>query len=81
MKTETATQAKTHFGKILDAIVKEPVTIQKSGRSVAVIMSFDEYERITALEDEYWIKKAHDAQREGFMGADASEKLLGDLLS
>ena len=81
MKIETATHAKTHFGAILENILLEPVTIKKSGRNVAVILSYDEYERMVALEDNYWAKKAKAAQQEGFIGTKKGAKLLDDILN
>ncbi|PIQ42702.1 MAG: type II toxin-antitoxin system prevent-host-death family antitoxin [Gammaproteobacteria bacterium CG11_big_fil_rev_8_21_14_0_20_46_22] len=48
MKSETATAAKTYFGKLLDDARKEPVMITKSGRAVAVIMAYEDYEALTA---------------------------------
>jgi prevent-host-death family protein len=47
MKRFTATEAKNQFGEMLDVCVKEPVSIQKNGRDIAVIMSRTEYDRIT----------------------------------
>ena len=76
----SATEAKTHFGKVLENSLVEPVVIEKSGRNVAVIVSFDEFQRMSALEDQYWVMKARKAQKAGFIGSDQSRKLLEDLL-
>ena len=80
MKSQTATHAKTQFGQLLDMATKEPIAIQKSGRNVAVIMSFEDYKRLTHMEDEYWVLKAKKAEKEGYLSPKESEKLLGDLL-
>ena len=42
-------EAKTHFWALLDAVQREPITIEKKGRPVAVIMSENEYEAYEAL--------------------------------
>lgn len=81
MRTETATNAKTHFGQILEKSMIEPIVIQKSGRNIAVLMSYDEYERIKQLEDQYWGIRAAQAKKEGFIGTKESEKLLKELLN
>lgn len=47
-KIMPAAQAKTHFGALLDTAQREPVTISKKGRPVAVLISMQEYQ---ALED------------------------------
>ncbi|MBF0459445.1 MAG: type II toxin-antitoxin system Phd/YefM family antitoxin [Nitrospirae bacterium] len=62
-----ATAVKTHFGKYLEDSIKDPVTIEKSGRKVAVLLSLEEYERLTAIEDSYWAEKAAEAEKEGYL--------------
>lgn len=49
MKTMPAAQAKTKFGFLIDTAQREPVTISKKGRPVAVMMSMQEYEKHEAL--------------------------------
>ncbi len=53
MRSIPALEAKTRFGALLDAAQREPVTIEKHGRPVAVMMSAEDY---GALED---LKRAH----------------------
>lgn len=43
MTRVSASEAKTHFGALLDQAQQEPVTIEKQGRPVAVVMSFRAY--------------------------------------
>lgn len=49
MKIMPAAEAKTNFGALLDSAQREPVTISKKGRPVAVMMSMQEYEEHEAL--------------------------------
>jgi antitoxin Phd len=44
--TVTATEIKNSFGKYLDVSQREPVLIEKSGRSVAVLLSREDYESL-----------------------------------
>ncbi len=44
MVTMPSTEAKTHFGALLDRVQREPVTIEKKGRAVAVMISESDYE-------------------------------------
>ena len=44
MDTIRAADAKTNFGALLDKAQREPVTISKNGRAVAVVMSATAYE-------------------------------------
>ena len=43
-KAIPATEAKTNFGALLEMVQREPLTISKKGRPVAVLMSMDEFE-------------------------------------
>ena len=80
MKKLAASLAKNKFGELLDLARREPVQIEKKGRKVAVVMSVEEYDRLTSLEDEYWAFRAKQAKAEGFMGTENSEDLLNELL-
>jgi prevent-host-death family protein len=44
METIPAADAKTNFGALLDKAQREPVTISKNGRAVAVLMSAAAFE-------------------------------------
>jgi len=43
-KVIPAAEAKTNFGALLEKVQREPLTISKKGRLVAVLMSMDEFE-------------------------------------
>lgn len=45
----SANQAKARFGELLDRARQEPITIEKHGRAVAVVISSEEYERLQKL--------------------------------
>lgn len=44
-----ALEAKNRFGELLDTAQREPVTIEKHGRAVAVMISAEEYKAMQAL--------------------------------
>ncbi len=46
MKSIAAKEAKNNFGELMDTAQREPVTIERRGRAVAVIMSANEYDKI-----------------------------------
>lgn len=46
MKSMSAKDAKNGFGRLLDTARAEPVTIEKHGRAVVVVLSTEEYERL-----------------------------------
>ncbi len=52
MNIVNATEAKTHFGALIDRAQSEPVTIQKQGRPVAVLVSFKTYNQQQQLSSE-----------------------------
>ena len=47
MRTMTSVEAQNHFGELLDAAQREPVTITRRGRPVAFVVSQQEYEALT----------------------------------
>jgi antitoxin Phd len=81
LKKFSAKEAKDEFGRLMDTAIKEPVEIQKHGRSVAVLVSLEEYKRLQALEDAWWALEAEKAAKEGYMGTEESEKFLASLLN
>lgn len=46
MKTYSARKAKEHFGELMDTVQREPVSIEKYGRPVAVVISEVEFEEM-----------------------------------
>ncbi len=46
MKSIAAKEAKNNFGELMDTAQREPVTIERRGRAVAVVISATEYEKI-----------------------------------
>ena len=49
MNTMSANTAKSHFGELLDIARREPVTIEKHGRPVVVVLSTEEYEELETI--------------------------------
>jgi antitoxin Phd len=76
----SATEAKVHFGKLLDTARRESVSIEKQGRPVAVILSHEEFERLNEVEDLLWSLKADSAKKDGLLSIEESEDLLDNLL-
>lgn len=81
MKTQTATDAKNNFGAVMDAALREPVVIQRSGRNAVVMMAYEAYEELLSLIDQTWGAKAEKARKKGFIGVEKSERLLQALLN
>jgi prevent-host-death family protein len=74
MKTITAAEAKNAFGKFLDMARREPVIVTKNNRPVGVFLSIED------LEDTIWGERARKAHAQGYLGSDASEALINDIL-
>ena len=70
LETTTATEAKTHFGILMDRSRKTPVLIQKNKRDHSVLLSIDDFEDMILTIKAYW------AIEEGFIGLEESEKIL-----
>ncbi len=50
MQSQSAKDAKYNFGRLIDLARAEPVTIEKHGRPVVVVLSVEEYQRLVAIE-------------------------------
>jgi prevent-host-death family protein len=47
MKTLTATSARARFGELINMARAEPVRVQRQGRDVAVVLSPEEFRRLS----------------------------------
>lgn len=52
MQHMSARDAKNGFGRLIDLARAGPVSIDKYGRPVVVVLSVEEYERLTAYNEE-----------------------------
>ncbi len=50
MQTLSARDAKYNFGRLIDTARAEPVTVEKHGRAVVVVIAVEEYERLKTIE-------------------------------
>jgi prevent-host-death family protein len=53
MQTLSARDAKYNFGRLIDTARAEPVTVEKHGRAVVVVLAVEEYQRLKAIESEH----------------------------
>ncbi len=80
----TAKEAKNNFGRLLDEARRSPVTINKNGRKVAVLISkedYSHYENFEEIIDAYWGKKAKLAEKGGFLTVAESKKFIDSVLN
>ena len=47
MEIISSSEVRNNFAAMLDKAQHEPVTIQKQGRNAAVLLSYEEFERLT----------------------------------
>ncbi len=80
MKTVTATELKTKTGETLDAAQKEPVTIEKNGRPIAVIVPQADYERLIRMENDYWLTRVESAEKSGYIGTESTTNFFRETL-
>jgi prevent-host-death family protein len=76
VKTVSTATLKTRLLYYLQAAVTEPVVIQTKDVPVAVLISFEEYERLASLEKNYWLHRAKKAEDSGYIGITKSAELL-----
>lgn len=80
MRTVTATEAKQGFAGVIDLAAREPVVIRRQKRDVAVLLSMEEYERLTRLNVSEF-QRFCDAVGEKAERAGLTEAKLADLLA
>jgi prevent-host-death family protein len=76
MKEISSTEAKTHFGALLDMAQREPVTIHKKGRAVAVMLSMQDFEEHEAMK----LKLLQQAVDEG-LASGLSDRFIDELIA
>jgi prevent-host-death family protein len=76
MKTATATDVKNKFGEYLERARTETIEVRKTGRPVAVLLGWDEYARLTALDEAWWAEQARKAEKKGYVGPATTTKLI-----
>lgn len=76
MTTITSKDAQNKFGTMLDTARKEPVTITRHDRPVAVVVSPERYAELEALEDSMWALRARLASEGGFLGEEETKKFI-----
>ena len=74
MITMAAREAKNRFGHLMDQAQQEPVTIEKNGRPVAVVLSIKEYQHSEQLK----LAKLQQDLDEGVAQADKGKLLDGE---
>jgi len=74
MKTITSTEAKTNFGALLNSAQRAPVTIEKNGHPVAVVMAHEDYEQYMQMKQ----RDLDEALRIGIEAADRGELIDGE---
>lgn len=63
MKSMSAREAKNAFGVLIDTARAEPVLIEKHGRGVVVVLSIEEYERLSHESQPVGQRQHHEAKK------------------
>jgi prevent-host-death family protein len=78
MRTMSAKDAKNRFGELLMDAQREPVVIEKNGKPVAVVRSYEEWQEIERLKLE-WLRAAV-AEADAAVARGEVEDLTSELL-
>lgn len=81
MQSITSKNAQDHFGRLLDEVQREPVTITRHDRPVAVVVSRQRFEELEALEDAIWAARARAAAQSGSVGVEATAEFIARTLN
>jgi prevent-host-death family protein len=80
MQHVSATEAKQTLSAVIDAAQREPIVIQRQKRDVAVVLSVQEYQRLTALNVEEF-ERFCDRIGEQAKARGLTEEKLGEILA
>jgi antitoxin Phd len=75
----SATVFKNNFGQYMEASIREPVIVEKSGRPASVLLSYHDFQKFLELEDRIWGLRALEAHKKGYLGPEKSAALLKKL--
>lgn len=81
VRTLTATEIRHKFGEVVEGIKSEPVLVEKSGRPVAVILSYEDFQRFEALEDAWWGEQARKAASKGLLSAEETASWIAERMN
>jgi prevent-host-death family protein len=81
MNKVTATELKINTGECLVRAQREPLEIEKNGKAIAVLISRQDYDRLSRLENLYWLARVEAAEQSGYVGAEASANFFKEMLS
>lgn len=76
MNTVNATYAKQNFGACVADAATKPVVIEKSGRPAVVMISYEEFQRLSEIEESMWLQRAQEAAAGGYLSADESDDFM-----
>ena len=79
MKTITATEAKQNFGNLIASVGQEPITILKTNKDVAVVVSAQGYQELKKIEDILYGEAAKLAIIEGVISVKDSDDFLNSI--
>ena len=81
----TASDARRRFGRLLETVQREPVTITKNGRAVAIIVPSSDNDLILEmqefLEDRQWCERIPEVECGGSIGVQESKRILREALN
>lgn len=76
MNTVNATYAKQNFGSCIADAATKPVVIEKSGRPAVVMISYEEFQRLSEIEESMWLQRAQEAAAGGYLTAEESDDFM-----
>jgi len=81
MTTITSKDAQNRFGELIDTARREPVAITRRNRTVAVVISNEEYERLRLIEDAIWAQRAKEGAESALLSAEETAAFLQEKLN
>ena len=75
----TSTEVRQSFSSVITSVEKEPITISKKKKDIAVVLSSRRYQELKRIEDILYEKAAQLAIKEGLAPKKEVDSLLDDI--
>ncbi len=80
MLTMTSLEAQSQFGKLMDSALREPVTITRRGRPVAVLISIDDVKELFTGSAASWYANYRERHADNLRTADLTDEEVNRLV-
>lgn len=80
MDHTSLSEFRNRIGEYLGKLSGAPVVLERHGKPTAVVLSYEEYQRLQQMEDAWWGERARAALESGLVGHDEAIRYISGKL-